>query len=580
MRREVNWENVQERVAFVRQLYPLVLTWRGQLPDLRDIFQPKEIDFILTQDLRNSGEKFTKRNPLYAFVIRTGYRDQPEVDENGEFSLRRSTALHAASKQPGAHEAAVARLFEIYDKFHMNYVDEETGVTHLHVACETGCYDVVEKFLDLGQDPNVLAPNSIGTPLHSACKNDAKNVARLLLERGADPNLADAANGLSPLHVICAWNYGDEMAELLFEMSDVIQHPVRVDALDKHGRTPLHLAARQHHRELVELLLKKGANPNAAAHTGFTPLHEICTKDSDGKMAMIFFDINDQLKQRVQIDARDKLGLTPLQLAVANLAPDVVDFLLGRGADLSSFVLPDEFVFDKCMKDRDRGKVEFRLRYTSGALAVVECLQKRGFRLDRRGALKIIQVIAKNRFLDKPRDKNWYNNQEFKTKAKGLIVKPNLSLYDLVWMLPEQAEKKLTYKDCVKLERSSKFWEMQERLRYSCAAYLGDVIVGGFFRKLMPWMPDFLLLLTRYRLPIVCCQTIINRLTNEEFLKLCLAIVFRLAKVQRFLFVGTKALLRYYIYHGRRSSSSQPCTTITTTSTSTTTAMHAGEEDL
>uniref|UniRef100_A0ABD2XHR2 Uncharacterized protein n=1 Tax=Trichogramma kaykai TaxID=54128 RepID=A0ABD2XHR2_9HYME len=177
------------------------------------------------KDLSNSGEKFTKRNPLYAFVIRCGYRDEPEVDENGELSLRRSTPLHWASKRPPTHEPVITHLFEIYDKFHINYADEETGVTHFHVACETGCYDIVEKFLDLGQDPNVLVPNSIGTPLHSACKYDAKNVARLLLERGADPNLADA-NGLTPLHVICAWDYGDEMAELLFEMSDAIEHPI------------------------------------------------------------------------------------------------------------------------------------------------------------------------------------------------------------------------------------------------------------------------------------------------------------------------------------------------------------------
>jgi ankyrin repeat protein len=46
--------------------------------------------------------------------------------------------------------------------------------------------------------------------------------------------------------------------------------PADVSVTDKWGRTPLHLAMS---REMVELLVAKGANPNARDEDDATPLH-------------------------------------------------------------------------------------------------------------------------------------------------------------------------------------------------------------------------------------------------------------------------------------------------------------------
>ena len=40
----------------------------------------------------------------------------------------------------------------------------------------------------------------------------------------------------------------------------------------QNGRTPLHEAAREGHKDVVQLLLKRGAAPNMAAQNGMTPL--------------------------------------------------------------------------------------------------------------------------------------------------------------------------------------------------------------------------------------------------------------------------------------------------------------------
>jgi len=46
-----------------------------------------------------------------------------------------------------------------------------------------------------------------------------------------------------------------------------------VNAKDKLGRTPLHLATQGDHKEITELLIAEGADVNAKHEEGWTPLH-------------------------------------------------------------------------------------------------------------------------------------------------------------------------------------------------------------------------------------------------------------------------------------------------------------------
>uniref|UniRef100_A0ABD2WWP6 Uncharacterized protein n=1 Tax=Trichogramma kaykai TaxID=54128 RepID=A0ABD2WWP6_9HYME len=77
--------------------------------------------------------------------------------------------------------------------------------------------------------------------------------------------------------------------------------------------------------DIIWVLLRGGADPNLTNKDGLTTLHFICNHEVDGDMAEMFFKINDEIQQTVQIDARDNLGRTPLQLAVSNFLPNVVD---------------------------------------------------------------------------------------------------------------------------------------------------------------------------------------------------------------------------------------------------------------
>ncbi|CAB0034326.1 unnamed protein product, partial [Trichogramma brassicae] len=176
------------------------------------------------QDIR-LGDEF----PLIEFVVKTGYKDDPLFDENGKPSSRRTTAVHQMMRN--WHSDTVRDLFKIYDRFDVNYTDE-LGRTHFHAACKFGLCDIVEKFIELGQDPNCLGYVRGDSPLHLALIENESKVAELLLRNDADPNLANE-NGLTPLHIICEKKHGNTLAQMFLKISEEKHHLLQVDALDK-----------------------------------------------------------------------------------------------------------------------------------------------------------------------------------------------------------------------------------------------------------------------------------------------------------------------------------------------------------
>ncbi|XP_014237563.1 26S proteasome non-ATPase regulatory subunit 10-like [Trichogramma pretiosum] len=238
---------------FLRKLYYFIGNYEGQLPNLRDIFRPEAVEWLLTESVKS--DTLVPR-PLVNFVVNTGYKDEPDVGEDAKPSMRRTTPIHHATRKNRGY--LTPDLFKIYDRCDVNYTDED-GLTHFHVVCEYGCDDIVEKFLEHGVDPNFLEQGTDYSPLHLALINDSEQVFKLLLRSGADPNLANA-EGCTPLHMICRNKHYDEYAIWLFEMSHEKYHPINVGAVDKSGDTPLHLAVAEGHCKAIEFLLKAGRN--------------------------------------------------------------------------------------------------------------------------------------------------------------------------------------------------------------------------------------------------------------------------------------------------------------------------------
>ncbi|KAL7949484.1 ankyrin repeat-containing domain protein [Trichoderma barbatum] len=215
------------------------------------------------------------------------------------------------------HEALIQALLS--DIICLNIQDEKdyNERTPLHYVVAKAHEAGAELLLKSGANPNIKDQKG-RTPLHHATETYQEISMKLLLEHSADPNIVDH-NGRTPLHFAAGGRYIAELGiqrslRYLPSMSswlqerDEIQQKTSIKLLleynadpnikDHSGRTPLHYAVEGqqssvkllievgsgrtplHHaayngvgREVIELLLEHGADPNAKDGRRQTPLH-------------------------------------------------------------------------------------------------------------------------------------------------------------------------------------------------------------------------------------------------------------------------------------------------------------------
>ncbi|MGO9087180.1 MAG: ankyrin repeat domain-containing protein [Candidatus Sulfotelmatobacter sp.] len=95
------------------------------------------------------------------------------------------------------------------------------------------------------------------------------------------------------------------------------------------GETPLHLAAKWGHKEILAFLLASQADVNAETESGDTPLH-YAAENGEKEVAALL------LASNAEIDARNKWGQTALHWAAQNGHKDTVALLLDNGAQVNA----------------------------------------------------------------------------------------------------------------------------------------------------------------------------------------------------------------------------------------------------
>lgn len=125
---------------------------------------------------------------------------------------------------------------------------------------------------------------------------DSNEVVEVLLSSGADPNRGNMRRGFqqSALHQIA--DSGDaKLARLL------VSHGCKVNGLGKQGMTPMHLAARRKHANVVKVLLEAGADVYACDNHGRTPGQYASTNQSTG--------LANALSTNEKLDLTERLSL-------------------------------------------------------------------------------------------------------------------------------------------------------------------------------------------------------------------------------------------------------------------------------
>jgi len=175
------------------------------------------------------------------------------LDHGANINLksRVGTPLHGATSN--GNKAMVELLL---DRGADVNATDGTGGTALHIAAENGFLAVAEVLLGHYADVNARNSQANGerTPLHRAAARGNVEVLKLLIARGADIN-AKATDGSTPLGDAVGSGQLDSVKALLAAKADP-------DIADNKGRTPLSEAVRENNLEIVKTLLDAKADPN------------------------------------------------------------------------------------------------------------------------------------------------------------------------------------------------------------------------------------------------------------------------------------------------------------------------------
>ncbi|XP_023144429.2 histone-lysine N-methyltransferase EHMT1a isoform X1 [Amphiprion ocellaris] len=151
------------------------------------------------------------------------------------------------------------------------------GFTCLHLAAKLGHYDIVNHLLSKASKHINCQDDGGWTPITWAIEYKHKELVHLLLARGADVNIRDKEENVC-LHW-AALSGCDDIAQALLEAQ------CDLNAVNIHGDSPLHVAAREQHLECVMLFLSRGADISQRNRDGETAL-DCCKCGSKVWMAL------------------------------------------------------------------------------------------------------------------------------------------------------------------------------------------------------------------------------------------------------------------------------------------------------
>jgi ankyrin repeat protein len=249
-------------------------------------------------DAKNSYGK----SPLHLACSRGNISAVVELMEHDSTCVKvtdnhRDTPLHEACLQ--GHLEIVQYLLSNSSLALSKNKDDEMPI---HTACKGGHVEVVGQLLkpEYGHARTMLnATDASGNaPIHLAVQSGIYELIKLLVLHDVDLN-AKNRDGVCPIHLAAAQGH-KKVAKALLEC-----HKDVVDTSDDKKRTPLHHAAMNDQEEMINYLLKRGANKEAVDQQDTTPLvlaaawgkanavkaliqgrAEVNTTDKDGKSAV------------------------------------------------------------------------------------------------------------------------------------------------------------------------------------------------------------------------------------------------------------------------------------------------------
>uniref|UniRef100_A0A8D8K462 Ankyrin-3 n=1 Tax=Culex pipiens TaxID=7175 RepID=A0A8D8K462_CULPI len=241
------------------------------------------------------------------------------------------------------------------------------GNTWLHITAKDKSREIVKHALK--EDPKLInKPNKLGeTALHIAVKNDNANIVELLLNLNADPNIENkeaktpidyAIANLNKINLCSEDEFGKMESNSTNNVELLMKHSAKIDLLDDNGILKEELNFFYKSSKLVELLLKeKNFNVHAADAKGLTPLHhaakcgnlevlqlllregaDVNAEDSNGNTSLHYADeggghvVSFLIEYSSDINHKNMDGDTPLHFSSQKIEPEISKILLAKRA--------------------------------------------------------------------------------------------------------------------------------------------------------------------------------------------------------------------------------------------------------
>ena len=217
--------------------------------------------------------------------------------------------------------------------------------TPLHIAADAGDAEIVKCLVDAGANVNATRLFGGGKPITLAAIKGHKQVGAILLaQKGIQVDVFSAA----------------AFADLQIVKDHLDAHPDHVKA-KAFGTTMLHCAAAAGRKDVVQLLVQRGADVNCMADWGMTPLYIAALNGRDKVVGILLVQnanvnsgdtfgrtalhraageghekvVKKLLEQRADVDTPDASGMTPLHFATLGTQQDVAEILLLHGATVN-----------------------------------------------------------------------------------------------------------------------------------------------------------------------------------------------------------------------------------------------------
>jgi len=234
------------------------------------------------------------------------------------------------------------------------FEQDDDGDNALHLSLIHDRQDVAEAIIDQAPSCEFLDIHNdlLQKPLHLAVILRQHRICRKLIVSGATVDARDR-HGESPLHLACSGGdvktvqalmhplTHDEMQQMAHKGLRVPQLPQDLEQKNYEGFTCLHLATFGGHTEIIHYLVAMGADINAGdGKSGRTALHYAVENENTDLIKFLLYYCN------AYVDSLTYNCCTPLHLAVGRRLKTVAEILMQAGADAGLLNFEQESAHD------------------------------------------------------------------------------------------------------------------------------------------------------------------------------------------------------------------------------------------